>query len=781
MPTTFVSIVTSSDDFNILALAVTAAGLVPDLSDPEADLTVFAPTDAAFVALANDLGLDVDPDDEQGVFDALAGALAGLNEGDPIPLLKNILLYHVSPGAKLLADVAALEDVPTLLNGATFSPLDGKLVDNEPDLKDPGLVQTDLEVGNGVIHVIDRVLIPLDIPGNEPQQITVEAEDMDLSGYVVRHDRDASGDELIKLSGKEGSASTTFDGVSGQYDMELFYFDEIDGRSTIEVLVNGESVQTIKLDQHLGGVVATAGNATSAKIEGLHLNNGDTVEFIGTRDFYEFARIDKAVFTPVEEKPTIAELATENGNFEILLMALEAAELTSPFTSPDSDLTVFAPTDDAFFKLAQDFGYEGEAGDKSAVFNAIAGALSDLAGGDPIPLLTNVLLYHVSPGAKLLEDVAALEDVPTLLEGATFSPDGASLVDNEPDLEDPSLVATDLQASNGVVHIIDRVLIPIDIPGNGPTIVDTVVASDDFNILALAVGAAGLVSALSNPEADLTVFAPTDAAFVSLAKDLGLDVDPADEQGVFDTLAGALAELNDGDPIPLLKSILEYHVSPGAKLLADVAELEDVPTLLEGVTFSPVDGKLVDNEPDLKDPGLLTTDLEVENGVIHVIDRVLLPIDIPGNEAEPITIEAEDMHLNGYRVEHDKDASGDQLIKLSSWKGEASTSFDGQSGEYDLELFYFDEIDGRSTVDILINGEKVEKVKFNEHLGGFTATSDNATSVVIEDLHLEHGDTISFIGKRSFFEFARLDKVVIAHTTDDDMMAPGNNPEDMMV
>lgn len=781
MPATIVSTVTSSDDFNILALAVTAAGLVPDLSDPEADLTVFAPTDAAFVALANDLGLDVDPDDEQGVFDALAGALAGLNDGDPIPLLKNILLYHVSPGAKLLSQVGGLEEVPTLLEGATFSPVDGKLVDNDPDLKDPGLVLTDLEVENGVIHVIDRVLIPIDIPGNEPQQITVEAEDMHLSGYSVRHDKDASGDELIKLTSKQGSASTTFDGVSGQYDLELFYFDEIDGKSTIDVLVNGETIKTIKLDQHLGGFVATAGNATSATIEGLHLNNGDTVEFVGTRDFFEFARIDKAVFSPTEEKPTIAELATENGNFEILLKALEAAELTSPFVDPESDLTVFAPTDEAFFKLAQDFGYEGDANDKAAIFDAIAGALAGLNDGDPIPVLKNVLLYHVSPGAKLLEDVAALEDVPTLLEGATFSPDGTSLVDNEPDLQDPTLQATDLMASNGVVHVIDRVLIPLDIPGNGPTIVDTVVGSDDFNILALAVGAAGLVGALSDPEADLTVFAPTDAAFVALAKDLGLDVDPSDEQGVFDALAGALSDLNDGDPIPLLKSILEYHVSPGAKLLEDVAALEDVPTLLEGATFSPVDGKLVDNEPDLKDPGLVTTDLEVENGVIHVIDRVLIPIDIPGNEQGPITVEAEDMNLKGYRVEHDKDASNDKLIKLKSWEGEASTSFEGVSGEYDLELFYFDEIDGQATVNVLINGEKVEKVKFNDHLGGTTATADNATSVVIEDLHLEHGDTISFVGKRNLLELARLDKVVITQAVDDDMMAPDSTTEDMLV
>ena len=766
---TIAGLVASSDDFNILLKAVQAAGLDGALADPAADLTVFAPTDEAFVKLAKDFGFTGDPSDEDAVFDAIAGALATL--GDPIEVLTNVLLYHVSPSAKPLAEVAQLETVDTLLDGATFSPDGTTLVDNEPDLKDPSLVATDVGASNGIVHVIDRVLIPLDIPGNEPQPVTVEAEDMELSGYRVEQDGDASGDALIKLSGKTGTASTTFEGQAGEYDLELFYFDEIDGRAKIEVLINGERVEKIRLDEHLGGFTATAGNATSVVIEGLHLEHGDTIEFVGRKNGLEFARIDKFVLTPVEPKPTIAEIATDNGNFEILLKAVEAAGLTGPLLDPESDLTVFAPTDEAFAALAVDFGFEGDTSDKDAVFDAIVAALTELGGGDPIPLLTDVLLYHLSEGAKLLEEVGSLETVDTLLEGATFAPDGTTLVDNEPDLEDPDVVIPDIEASNGVIHAIDRVLIPLDIPGNEPSIAELVASSDDFDILLKAVQAAGLDGALADPAADLTVFAPTDEAFVKLAKDFGFTGDPSDEDAVFDAIAGALATL--GDPIEVLTNVLLYHVSPSAKPLAEVAQLETVDTLLDGATFSPDGTTLVDNEPDLKDPSLVATDVGASNGIVHVIDRVLIPLDIPGNEPQPVTVEAEDMELSGYRVEQDGDASGDALIKLSGKTGTASTTFEGQAGEYDLELFYFDEIDGRAKIEVLINGERVEKIRLDEHLGGFTATAGNATSVVIEDLHLEHGDTIEFVGRKNGLEFARIDKFVLTPAIDDEEAIAG--------
>ncbi|MEM9552012.1 MAG: fasciclin domain-containing protein, partial [Pseudomonadota bacterium] len=103
---------------------------------------------------------------------------------------------------------------------------------------------------------------------------------------------------------------------------------------------------------------------------------------------------------------------------------------------------------------------------EDAVFDFIAGALGDLAGGDPVPLLTDILLYHVSGGAKTAEEIDDLDAVPTLLSGATFGSEDGELIDNEPDVANPTIVIEDIPAENGTIQAIDRVLLPIDVPGN---------------------------------------------------------------------------------------------------------------------------------------------------------------------------------------------------------------------------------------------------------------------------------------------------------------------------
>jgi len=150
-----------------------------------------------------------------------------------------------------------------------------------------------------------------------------------------------------------------------------------------------------------------------------------------------------------------------------LVKALDAAGLVGTVEGLN-DVTVFAPTDAAFTQLAVDLGFTGDTSDEDAIFGAIAAALSDLGGGDPIPLLTDVLLYHVSAGAKSAAEVDALDAVATLLEGATFGSEGTELIDNEPDVANPNIVIPDIAASNGTIQAIDRVLIPLDIPGNTP-------------------------------------------------------------------------------------------------------------------------------------------------------------------------------------------------------------------------------------------------------------------------------------------------------------------------
>jgi uncharacterized surface protein with fasciclin (FAS1) repeats len=337
----------------------------------------------------------------------------------------------------------------------------------------------------------------------------------------------------------------------------------------------------------------------------------------------------------MEEEQTIAAIAAGDPRFSVLVDALGAAELTAALDGPDDDLTVFAPTNDAFAALAGDLGFEGDTQDAEAVLTFLTDALAGLdEGGDPIPALTEILLYHVSPGAKSAIAIENSETVETLAE-ASISPDSdfGRLVDEEPDLLDPEIVVENIEASNGLVQVIDRVLLPLDIPGNErDSIAGIVTGNPDFEVLELAVGAAGLGEGLAEPNEELTVFAPTDDAFAALATSLGFDGNPGIPESVFDFIADALAGLDpDGDPIPLLTDILSYHAVEGA---FDAAALEAAPqvetTLEDAFVVLAEQGSLFDADPDVADPALVEglTDIAASNGLVQAIDGVLLPLDL---------------------------------------------------------------------------------------------------------------------------------------------------------
>jgi uncharacterized surface protein with fasciclin (FAS1) repeats len=153
-------------------------------------------------------------------------------------------------------------------------------------------------------------------------------------------------------------------------------------------------------------------------------------------------------------------------DYDLLVRALQTADLVAALQGP-GPLTVFAPNDAAFVRLARDLGFTGS--DEAGTWQFLVDTLTQLGGGDPIPTLTNILLYHVSPGRVRVRDVliATLRcrRIPTLLSGATIRPFFVRLIDNEPDLRNPTLIAPlDLRASNGVIHGINRVLIPVDLP-----------------------------------------------------------------------------------------------------------------------------------------------------------------------------------------------------------------------------------------------------------------------------------------------------------------------------
>jgi uncharacterized surface protein with fasciclin (FAS1) repeats len=150
-------------DYDLLLKAVLATKLDGALADPSASLTVFAPDDAAFIRTARDLGYT--GWSEQGAWNFLASALGSLNGGDPIPVLKNILLYHVVNGRLGPLQVLTSGSLTTLL-GESFKVRFITLVDKDPQLPNANLnlLALNQKTGNGVIHGITRVLIPVDLP-----------------------------------------------------------------------------------------------------------------------------------------------------------------------------------------------------------------------------------------------------------------------------------------------------------------------------------------------------------------------------------------------------------------------------------------------------------------------------------------------------------------------------------------------------------------------------------------------------------------------------------------
>jgi transforming growth factor-beta-induced protein len=271
-----------------------------------------------------------------------------------------------------------------------------------------------------------------------------------------------------------------------------------------------------------------------------------------------------------EEEATIVQTAREAGVFNTLLAALDAAGLTSALEGV-GPFTVFAPTDEAFASID-------------------AEVLNDLLA-DP-DLLARVLTYHVVSGEFTSTDVAGLTSAPTLNgKDVSLSFDGATVM-----VDGATVIGADVEASNGIIHVIDQVLLPEPIAD----ILQTAEGAGIFTTLLAAVEAAGLTATLQG-DGPFTVFAPTDEAFAA--------IDP-------DALNTLLA-----DP-PALAAILAYHVVPGALMAADVLASNSLTTVNGADATISLDGE---GNPRIDDAIIVGTDIGARNGVVHVIDRVIFP------------------------------------------------------------------------------------------------------------------------------------------------------------
>ncbi len=288
-----------------------------------------------------------------------------------------------------------------------------------------------------------------------------------------------------------------------------------------------------------------------------------------------------------EEAPaelgTIVDIAVGAGDFNTLVAAVTAAGLAETLQG-EGPFTVFAPTDAAFAALPE---------------GTVEALLEDPAGA-----LTDILLYHVVAGKVMSGDLSDGMTAETV-QGAPIT---VGIVDGVVTINEATVVVADIEASNGVIHVIDAVILPPaeeeaaaeEAPAELGTIVDIAVGAGDFNTLVAAVTAAGLVETLQG-EGPFTVFAPTDAAFAALPE-------------------GTVEALLE-DPAGALTDILLYHVVAGKVMSGDLSDGMTAETVLGApITVGIADGVVTINEATV-----VAADIEASNGVIHVIDAVILP------------------------------------------------------------------------------------------------------------------------------------------------------------
>ncbi len=266
-----------------------------------------------------------------------------------------------------------------------------------------------------------------------------------------------------------------------------------------------------------------------------------------------------------DSRMDIVDTAVSAGSFNTLATALKAADLVDVLKGP-GPFTVFAPTDEAFAKLPK-------------------GALDNLLKNKD--QLRAVLMLHVVSGNLGSGEVVKLKSARTLL-GQMLPIDTSKGVR----IGAATVTKTDIACTNGVIHVIDTVLLPAN------DLIETARNAGSFKTLLAAIEAAGLTDTLRG-EGPFTVFAPTDDAFAMLPK------------GALDNL------LKDKQK---LAAVLTYHVVAGKVMAKDVVKLKEAKTVQgQSVKIDASSGVMVD------DARVVKPDVQSANGVIHVIDKVIMP------------------------------------------------------------------------------------------------------------------------------------------------------------
>jgi transforming growth factor-beta-induced protein len=423
------------------------------------------------------------------------------------------------------------------------------------------VISADIEASNGVIHAIDAVLMP-------PTVVDLAVQNGNF-GTLVSAVIEA---ELAETLSDPNGSFTVFAPTDDAFDA----LGENVPSDLTPVLLYHVLGSPVYSDEISSGIVNSL-NAADPEIVvevsdmGVMLNGSAKVvatDIVGTNGVIHV--IDQVIL-PINNQ-SILDKAMALDDFSSLVSALAITNLASTFMM-DGAYTVFAPTNDAFTSFLESNNLSFE----------------DLTAES----LTPILKYHVV-GSKVMSGDLSIGYVNTLYEAIEGSPvtlfvnvDGGVMLNGS-----VQVTVADVEASNGVIHVIDAVLTPV-------SVVDIAANNGSFTQLVAAVVKAGLVETLSGA-GPFTIFAPTDEAFAQLYADLGVS---------------GIEEISAETLVP----ILQYHVVSGNVLSSDLSD-GDVETLNGKFSLS-IAGPVTINGTST----VVATDIQGTNGVVHVIDEVLLP------------------------------------------------------------------------------------------------------------------------------------------------------------
>jgi transforming growth factor-beta-induced protein len=577
-PGTIVDVLSKDARFSTLVAAVQKAGYVELLADASKSFTVFAPTNEAFAALLTNLGVT-------GGLDALS-----------VAQLQPVLRYHVLGAEVKASDAQAAA-------GTRVDTLGGKLavgVESGAVVLDgrAKVTEADVDASNGVIHVVDSVLLP------SIADIVVSAGNFSsLTAALQLADTDTTDPKLVQaLDDDAGAKLTVFAPDDAAFTAAITRLAGTDSGATTGVSKLGDLNSTqvlpvLKYHVHAGAVVSSAiaqgqtnlpmlgGTSKVVVGSGVKIDGADvtTADILASNGVIHV--VNKVLL------PSIADLVRSDSRFSSLATAVTVAD-TDP-SNPgivgtlDDDsltLTVFAPPNGAFDALVGAL-----AGSDSGATTGVS-SLADLKSHQLLP----VLGYHVTPGAAYASAVAA-GALQTLGGSVAVTVDAGGVK-----LDGTQVLATNIFASNGVVHVIGGVLIP--------SIADVVTTAPEFEELAKAVVAstgAPNVAQVLDGAGPFTLFAPSNSAFAAL---------PSAPAG------------------QALTDVLTYHVTDGAVYASQALALTQPLTLATklasasisvSVEGSPAVVKVSDSSAPAA--SVIGANYFTSNGVIHAIDQVLIP------------------------------------------------------------------------------------------------------------------------------------------------------------